>query len=188
MKGEFQGTFVVHADQTSVDIIPHKSTVTRRSERKASRRSKRRSSFGDSPTARKSVKSDTTGSVYDVLLGVIFALTPLSERRAHDTFVLLTSMTAPSYKLYEDTIVILEEAFSMLHPSIGHLFLSFVGEATVRDSAEYYLDIDYIVRVVDRIVKNQIRPNTTDAEIRERLEPLNYLYKIVKRRQKRLTI
>lgn len=180
---------VVHDDVADNSLSYVRSGHERHEDRKRSRRSKRRLSHGDSPVGRKrgaTAGSKPPRSIYDVLLAIIFALTPNSERHAQGAFDILASFTsAKTRRLDEDAVVMLEEVFNVLSPRLDHLFYPFVHMVDIRDPAEDVLDIAHIVPIVEAEVNANITPTLTRAEIRERLEPLKYLHAILERTLRR---
>ena len=180
---------VVHDDVSSSNssLAFVRSDRDRHEDRKRSRRSKRRLSFGDSPVKRVAATgSKPPRSIYDVLLAIIFALTPNSERHAQGAFDILASFTsAKSRKLDEDAVVVLEEVFNVLSPRLDHLFYPFVHMVDIRDPAEDVLDIAHIVPIVEAEVNADISPDLSRKEIKERLEPLKYLHTVLERTLRR---
>lgn len=178
---------IVHSsDDSSPDgsLALVRSEGERHEERKRSRRSKRRLSFGDSPV-KKTLRvgpSAKPKSIYEVLLAVIFALTHNSERHAQGAFEILASFTSSqTRKLDEDAVVLLEEVFNVLNPKLDHLFLPFIHNVDIRDSAEQYLDIAHIVPIVEAAVHRQVTSNVSKRDIKELMEPLKYLYTVLER-------
>tara|TARA_X000000368_G_scaffold101847_1_gene78600 strand:- start:265 stop:825 length:561 start_codon:yes stop_codon:yes gene_type:complete len=165
-----------------------RSDRERHEDRKRSRKSKRRLSFGDSPV-KKTLKVGATAkpkSIYEVLLAVIFALTHTSERHAQGAFDILASFTSSrTRQLDEDAVVVLEEVFNVLHPNLDHLFLPFIHNVGIRDPAEQYLDIAHIVSVVESVVHAQVSADLTKREIKELMEPLTYLHAVLERDMRR---
>lgn len=182
---------VVHSsDDSSSDgsLAFVRSERERHEDRKRSRKSKRRLSFGDSPVKKTSgVGSNSKPkSIYEVLLAVIFALTHNSERHAQGAFDILASFTSSQMrKLDEDAVVVLEEVFNVLHPKLDHLFLPFIHNVDIRDSAEQYLDIAHIVPIVDAAVHTQVTSNLSKREVKELMEPLKYLHTVLERTMRR---
>lgn len=187
----FRGTMIVHSsDDSSSDgsLAFVRSERERHEERKRSRKSKRRLSFGDSPV-KKALRVGSSAkpkSIYEVLLAVIFALTHNSERHAQGAFDILASFTSSqTRKLDEDAVVMLEEVFNVLNPKLDHLFLPFIHNVDIRDSAEQYLDIPYIVPVVESAVHMQVTSEISKREIKEIMEPLKYLHSVLERTMRR---
>lgn len=175
---------VVHDNASTGSLAFVRSDRDRHEDRKRSRRSKRRLSFGDSPVKKTATK--TPRSIYDVLLAVIFALTPTSERHAQGAFDILASFTsAKARKLDEDAVVVLEEVFNILNPHLDHLFFPFVHMVDIRDPAEEVLDIAHIVPIVEAAVNANITPDLSRKDIKERLEPLKYLHTLLERTLRR---
>lgn len=182
---------IVHSsDDSSSDgsLAFMRSDRERHDDRKRSRKSKRRLSLGDSPV-HKTLKVGATArpkSIYEVLLAVIFALTHNSERHAQGAFDILASFTSSqTRKLDEDAVVMLEEVFNVLHPRLDHLFLPFIHNVDIRDSAEQYLDIAHIVPVVESAVHTQVSSDLSKRAIREIMEPLKYLHTVLERTMRR---
>jgi hypothetical protein len=120
------------------------------------------------------------------LVAVIFALTHNNERHAQGAFDILASFTSSqTRKLDEDSVVLLEEVFNVLHPKLDHLFLPFIHNVDIRDSAEQYLDIAHIVPIVEAAVHRQVTSNVTKRDIKELMEPLKYLHKVLERTMRR---
>lgn len=187
----FRGTMIVHSsDDSSSDgsLAFVRSDRERHEDRKRSRKSKRRLSFGDSPV-KKTLRVSSSAkpkSIYEVLLAVIFALTHNSERHAQAAFDILASFTSSqTRKLDEDAVVTLEEVFNVLHPQLDHIFMPFIHNVDIRDSAEQYLDIAHIVPVVESAVHMQVTSDISKREIRELMEPLKYLHKVLERTMRR---
>ena len=180
---------VVHNDVSSSNSAFVRSERDRHENRKRSRRSKRRLSFGDSPVKRATSGSKPPRSVYDVLLAIIFALTPSSERHAQAAFDVLASFTSSrSRKLDEDAVVMLEEVFNVLSPGLDHLFHPFVHMVDIRDPADEVLDVAHIVPIVEVAVHSEITPDLTRKDIKERLEPLKYLHTVLERTLRRRSV
>ena len=182
---------VVHSggDSSSDESLAFvRSDRERHEDRKRSRKSKRRLSSGDSPV-KKTTRvgaNPKTRSIYEVLLAIIFALTYHNERHAQGAFDVLASFTSSqNRKLDEDAVVMLEELFNVLHPRLDHIFLPFIHNVDIRDSAEQYLDIAHIVPIVESIVHAQITPELSKRDIRERMEPLKYLHTVLERTLRR---
>ncbi len=187
----FRGTMIVHSSDdssSSGSLAFVRSERERHEDRKRSRKSKRRLSFGDSPV-KKTLKVSANAqskSIYEVLLAVIFALTHNSERHAQGAFDILASFTSSqTRKLDEDAVVMLEEVFNVLHPKLDHLFLPFVHNVDIRDPAERYLDIAHIVHAVESVVHIHVTSDLTKREVREIMEPLKYLNTILERTMRR---
>lgn len=146
------------------------------------RKSKRRLSFGASPVKKtlRVVSNANPKSIYEVLLAVIFALTHNSERHAQAAFDILASFTpSQTRKLDEDSVVMLEEVFNILYTKLVHIFLPFIHNVDIRDSAEQYLDIAHIVPIVESAVHMHV--NLSKCKIRELMEPLEYLHTVLER-------
>jgi len=182
---------IVHSsdDSSSDGLLTFvRSDRERHEDRKRSRKSKRRLSFGDSPVKRQ-LKLGATAkpkSIYEVLLAVIFALTHNSERHAQGAFDILASFTSSqTRKLEEDDVVMLEEVFNVLHPRLDHLFLPFIHNVDIRDSAEQSLDIAHIVPIVESAVHTQVSSDLSKRAIKEIMEPLKYLHTVLERTMRR---
>lgn len=186
----FRGTMVVHAGPaTELPFV--RSERERREERKVSRRSKRRFSLGDSPRTHSAARRTATSprSVYEVLLAVLFATTHGNDRHAQEAFEVLAGFTSSkTHRLDEDAIVTLEEVFNVLVPSFDHLFLDFVIEVDVHAAAEEYLDLPFLVRVVEHVVQSHVTPTTPKDKVREVMAPLKYLHKVLGRAQRRRSV
>jgi hypothetical protein len=178
---------IVHDGSASDgSLVFVRSERERHEDRKRSRRSNRRLSFGDSPVKKTTGVAAKPRSIYEVLLAVIFALTRNSERHAEGAFDVLASFTSSqTRKLDEDAVVMLEEVFNVLHPQLDHIFLPVVHNVDIRDSAEQYLDIAHIVPVVDAAVHMQVSSDLSKREIKELMEPLKYLHTVLERTMRR---
>jgi len=187
----FRGTMIVHSrDDSSSDgsLAFMRSERDRHEDRKRSRKSKRRLSFGDSPVKRTMGAAATAKpkSIYEVLLAVIFALTHKSERHAQGAFDILASFTSSQTRqMDEDAVVMLEEVFNVLYPKLDHLFLPFIHNVDIRDSAEQYLDISHIVPTVESAVRTHVTLDLSKREIKDIMEPLKYLHKVLERTMRR---
>tara|TARA_B110001450_G_scaffold256622_1_gene287802 strand:- start:12536 stop:12946 length:411 start_codon:yes stop_codon:yes gene_type:complete len=127
-----------------------------------------------------------TQSIYDVLLAVVFALTQHSERHAQGAFNVLASFTSSqTRRLDEDSVVVLEEIFNILHPKLDHLFFPFIHNVDIRGPAEQYLDIPHIVSAVEHAVHAQVTPNLSKRDVQELMEPLKYLHTALARTMRR---
>jgi hypothetical protein len=180
---------IVHSsDDSSSDgsLAFVRSERERHEHRKRSRKSKRRLSFGDSPVKKTTGSTAKPKSIYEVLLAVIFALTHNSERHAQGAFDILASFTSSqTRKLDEDAVVLLEEVFNVLHPKLDHLFLPFIHNVDIRDSAEQYLDIAHIVPIVEAAVHTHVTSDVSKREIKQLMEPLRYLHTVLERSMRR---
>lgn len=182
-RSRFRGTMVVK-NSTPVAMPMIRSEKEQYADRKRSRGSKKRLSAGEGARPHRA-----KATLQQALVGIVFSLMnyrPAQSERVWNEVASLTSSKKRS--LTEDEVVHIEHLFNALCGELNHLFLPWIRTPSMRGNAEDYLDLGFIMDVIDRVVSKTIPPDSTQKEVNELTKPVKHLRQMLKVPKRRLTI
>ena len=184
-KKKYRGTDIIIKDVDAGPTTFVRSERERIDAKKLSRKSRERRRITIDALPNNTIKT----SVYSVLLGILFVLsTFVEETKIHIAHTILSGFTSQGYRyLDEDDIVMLENTFNALHHPLQHLFFAFVDKIDIHNPrAELYMDIDYIVKVLENAVYE--RTQAMDAKDKKiSISTLRYLKQLIRKTLRRKT-
>ena len=179
-----RGTMIVH--DIPSEPLAARTDTERLQQRKQSRKRGRRYSLNDSPTISNNAPRL---QIFEVLMALIFSLWFINESAAHNAFSLLAVFSSSKKrKLTHDDVVELEDTFNAMYSKLTHLFLPFVERVDIYDSAHKNLDIPFIVSVIDAAVSQHVSSSDVTEEVRERMQSIGYIRKILQQSSRRQSI
>ena len=179
----FRGTMIVK-NSTRMAMPKIRSEQEQYQDRKRSRGSKKRLSAGEGTRRHK-----TKATLQQALVGIVFSLMNYRPAQSERVWNEVASLTSSKKRaLTEDEVVHLEHLFNALCSELNHIFLPWIRTPSMRGSAEDYLDVSFIVDVVDRVASKTIPSDATEKEMDEIMKPVKHLRRMLEVPKRRLTV